>query len=76
MDFKYDEESDFMAIKLTKNPTIAYAEEMGDVVVHFNAKDKPVYLEILNSKSFFKQAVINLPKKDLVQMITAQNLNL
>lgn len=67
MDFKYDPESDVMAVTLIKNPEIAYAEELGDVVVHFNHKDKPVYLEILNSKTFFKQAVGNLPKRDLTQ---------
>ena len=72
MDFNYDPESDVMAIKLTNKPSISYAEEMGDVVVHFNDQNKPVYLEILNSKSFFKQAFVTMPKKDLAQFITTK----
>ena len=62
MKYKYDEESDVLAIFLSEEPYV-YAKEMGDIVVHFDKKDKPVYLEFLNAHNFVRGITRSLPKK-------------
>lgn len=76
MDFKYDAEADVMAVKLIAKPRIAYAQEMGDVIVHFNKSDRPVYLEILNSRNFFRQATGTLPINDRRDLLMDEPLTL
>lgn len=56
----YDQEADVLSITLTQEP-FDYAEEMGDIIVHFDKKRKPVYLEILQASSFIKKAAQKLP---------------
>jgi len=63
MVFKYDQDADILSIEVSKNP-IDYAQEIGDLVVHFSAKNKPVLLEILNVKNFFKKSFKLLPAKE------------
>jgi hypothetical protein len=62
MEYKFDPESNILSITISKKP-FDYAEEMGDIIVHFNKKNKPVYLEILNANTFLQKAVTILPKK-------------
>jgi len=62
MVFKYDKGADVLSIEISKK-SIDYAQEMGDFVVHFNKKDKPVLLEVLNAKRFLKKSFKLLPKK-------------
>jgi uncharacterized protein YuzE len=62
MEYKYDPESNILSIAIS-NKQFDYAEEMGDFIVHFDKKKKPVYIEILNANTFIKKAVIALPKK-------------
>lgn len=64
MRYKYDSESDVLAVTLTKKP-FDYAEEMGDFIVHFDKKGKPVYVEILNASKFIINAATTLPKSSL-----------
>jgi uncharacterized protein YuzE len=47
----YDGQADTLSILLSKKQ-IAYAEEHGGVIVNFDAKDKPVEIEILNASKF------------------------
>lgn len=61
MEYKYDPEADILAITISKRP-FAYAEEMGDIIVHFDKKNKPVYIEILNANKFLGQAMTSLPQ--------------
>jgi len=62
MKYNYDSESDVLSISLSKKPFL-YAREMGDVIVHFDKKDNPVYLEFLNAKNFVKKAGGSFPKE-------------
>lgn len=48
---KYEPEADVLWWEITKDP-IDYAEEMGNVVVHFNKKNVPVLIEVLEAKKF------------------------
>ncbi len=61
MKYNYDKESNILAITLSKRP-FDYAEEMGDFIIHFDKKNKPVYIEILNADKFFQDAGTVLPK--------------
>lgn len=61
MKYTYDSDSDVLAIELSKQP-FDYAQEMGDFIVHFTKDGKPVYVEILNARSFITQAAKSLPK--------------
>lgn len=61
MVYKYDKEADVLAVTL-KNIPFDYAEEMGDFIVHFDKKNHPVYVEILNASRFLANASRILPK--------------
>lgn len=61
MIYKYDRESDILAVTLSKKP-FDYAQELGDFVVHFDKKNKPVYVEILNASAFLSKATQTLSK--------------
>lgn len=64
MDYKYnyDSESNILSIAISDQP-FDYAEQTGDFIVHFDKKNKPVYIEILNANKFLKKAVTVLPKR-------------
>ena len=68
MKYNYDSESDVLVIMLSKKP-LDYAEEMGDFIVHFSKKNKPVYVEILNASQFIKNAAISLPKSSRKEIL-------
>ena len=75
MDYKYryDPESDVLAVYLSKKP-FDYATEMGDLIVHFDKGDTPVYVEILNASGFLSGAAKTLPKskqRELVHHLSA-----
>jgi len=60
--FVYEKEDDVLNIYISKEP-IDYAEQSKDVIVHFNKKDKPVYIEILDASNFLKRQGEALPKE-------------
>lgn len=68
MKYKYDPEANILAVTLSKKP-FDYAEEMGDFIVHFDKKNKPVYIEILNADKFLKDAATILPKPTQKQIL-------
>ncbi len=51
----YEPEADILRIEAGREP-IDYASEIGNVIVHFSRKDKPVYFEILEASKFLKKA--------------------
>ena len=55
MRVKYDRETDILLLETSPQP-IAYAEEMGSIIVHFTEDGKPVLLEILDASDFLTQA--------------------
>lgn len=68
MRYKYDKESDVLAVTISKKP-FDYAQEMGDFIVHFDKKNKPVYVEILNAHKFLTKATTILPKSSQEEII-------
>lgn len=70
MEYKYDSESDVLSITISNKP-FDYAKENGDFIVHFDKKNKPVYIEILNAHSFLKNATITLPKNIRTEIASA-----
>lgn len=59
--FKYNQEDDVMMIELN-DQKIDYAEQSGDLIVHFSPKREAVLLEILDASQFLKKTVSKLPK--------------
>lgn len=62
MKLKYNQEDDVLMIELNKKP-IDYAEQSGDLIVHFSPKREAVLLEILDASQFFKKAAKAFPKR-------------
>ena len=56
----YEPEADILRIEAGREP-IDYASEIGNVIVHFSRKDKPVYFEILEASKFLRKAASLLP---------------
>ena len=59
----YESEANVLRVELGRAP-IEYASEIGNIVVHFNRKGTPVYVEILEAERFLKQAstLLNTPR--------------
>lgn len=62
MKFKYSKEDDVLMIELSKKP-IDYAEQSGDLIVHFSPKREAVLIEILDASEFLKKSAQVLPIK-------------
>jgi uncharacterized protein YuzE len=60
----YDPESDVLMFELSSSAPIAFAREMGNVVVHFTKQNVPVLIEILNASSFVLQMQDAMDKKE------------
>ena len=68
MKFRYNKEDDVLIIELNKDK-IDYAEQTGDLIVHFSPKRKAVLLEILDASCFIQQAVTKFPRNVLETII-------
>lgn len=73
--FKYNQEDDVLMIELN-DQKIDYAEQSGDLIVHFSPKREAVLLEILDASKFLKQAVTKLPKKILENIMLPSYLSI
>ena len=64
----YEPEADVLVWEITKQP-IEYAEEVGNVIVHFSKKNNPVLMEILEASKFLSTAkkLVN-SKSELVKV--------
>ena len=51
----YDAEADVLSLETSGNTIIDYAKETGNLVVHFNKKEEPVLVEVLNASHLFKK---------------------
>ncbi|MCD6100436.1 MAG: DUF2283 domain-containing protein [Candidatus Marinimicrobia bacterium] len=56
---KYSKDVDAFLIEISDKP-IDYAEEEGQIIVHFTKKGEPVLLEILNAKEFLLSSLSSL----------------
>ncbi len=62
MKFKYSKEDNVLMIELNKK-RIDYAEQSGDLIVHFSPKREAVLIEILDASEFLKKSAQVLPVK-------------
>ena len=63
MNYKYDKETNTMAIELPKEKP-DFAEQKGDIITHYNKQNKPIEIEILNaSKATLEMLKLILPAK-------------
>lgn len=58
----YEPEDDVLNLWLSRKP-IDYAEQIGDVIVHFTKDQEAVYIEILDASKLFKRFKQNSPQK-------------
>lgn len=65
----YEPEADVLAWETGKG-AIYYAEEMGNVVVHFSKKNTPIFIEILEASKFLSKAekLVSLGQKELARV--------
>ena len=57
----YEPEDDVLNIWLSRKP-IDYAEQTGDVIVHFTKNNEAVYIEVLDASKLLKDLSKTLPK--------------
>ena len=54
LNVSYEPEADVLSWEVSREP-IDYAQEAGNMVVHFSKKNVPVYIELLEASKFFNQ---------------------
>jgi len=63
---KYDGDADVLTIVLKGKGKLSHAEEVGDVVVHFDRDGKPLFMEILKASKIVPLMVEGLAKKEVI----------
>lgn len=56
---RYSKDVDILLIQVSETP-IDYAEELGQMIVHFSKDGKPVLLEIQDAKNFVLESLHTL----------------
>lgn len=69
MKIKYEKEDDILMIEFNDKP-IDYAEQSGDLIMHFSPKREAVLLEILDASKFLKKTSEAFPS-DIRQQVLA-----
>ena len=62
---RYDEEADVLTVIVAEKGKLSYAEEVGDIVVHFSEDGKPLFMEILKASKIVPLMVQGLAKKEV-----------
>lgn len=62
---KYDDEADVITIILEEKGKLSHAEEVGDIIVHFDEDGKPLFMEILKASKIVPLMVESLAKKEV-----------
>jgi len=63
---KYDCDADVLTVILKEKGKLSHAEEVGDIVVHFDEDGKPLFMEILKASKLVPLMVEGLAKKEVV----------
>ncbi|MEM2975375.1 MAG: DUF2283 domain-containing protein [Candidatus Bathyarchaeia archaeon] len=63
---KYDGDADVLTIVLKEKGKLSHAEEIGDIIVHFDENGKPLFMEILKASRIVPLMVEGLAKKEVV----------
>ena len=64
---RYSKDVDALLIELSSEP-IDYAEESGQIIVHFSKSGTPVLLEILDARDFVLSSLSSLVKETEVTL--------
>lgn len=70
MKIKYEKEDDILMIEFNDKP-IDYAEQSGDLIMHFSPKREAVLLEILDASKFLKKTSQAIPPDIRQQVLGA-----
>jgi len=62
---KYDEEADVLTIIIAEEGKLSHAEEVGDLIVHFDEDNKPLLIEILRASKIVPLMVQSMAKKEV-----------
>lgn len=68
----YEQEADVLMWELDAKKPIDFAEELGNVVVHFDKYNTPVLIEILEASRFLKTAKNLIGGKKKSEPLTAR----
>jgi uncharacterized protein YuzE len=63
---KYDDEADVLTVVVADKGKLSYAEEVGDIIVHFDENEKPLFMEILKASKIIPLMVQSLAKKEVI----------
>jgi len=63
---RYDDDADVLSIVVAEKGKLSYAEEVGDIIVHFDEKGKPLFMEILKASKIVPLMVQGLAKKEVI----------
>lgn len=63
---KYDGDADVLTIVLKEKGKLSHAEEVGDIIVHFDEEGKPLFMEILKASKIVPLMVEGLAKKEVI----------
>ena len=63
---KYDDEADILTVVVADKGKLSYAEEVGDIIVHFDENGKPLFMEILKASKIVPLMVQGLAKKEVI----------
>jgi len=62
---KYDGDADVLTDILREKGEASHAEEVGDIIVHFDEDGKPLFMEILRASKIVPLMVEGLAKKEV-----------
>lgn len=62
---KYDGDADILTVILREKGELYHAEEVGDIIVHFDEDGKPLFMEILRVSKIVPLMVEDLAKKEV-----------
>jgi uncharacterized protein YuzE len=62
---KYDEDADVLVIIVAEGGKLSHAREVGDLIVHFDEDNKPLFVEVLRASKIVPLMVQSLIKKEV-----------
>ena len=63
---KYDDEADILTVAVAEKEKLSHAKEVGDIIVHFDENEKPLFMEILKASKIVPLMVQSLAKKEVI----------
>jgi len=60
-----DLEPDVLTVMVAEKGKLSFAEEVGDIIIHFDDNGKPLFMEILKASKIIPLMVQSLAKKEI-----------